>query len=226
MELINNRLVAGITEVIPGKDQSPGYFSSLRIVDLEGMTIMHHDVPEWQLQALKASDDGNFLAASFYKSDTDENQTFQFQTTIFEETGNVVYRIPASFQQAIFNENSDRILLIDKNTCYLYDILNKTRIGIYKTHERGTLFLAATFLPPSNMVVLEEGKPGMGKPGTETPWAYDNIYIRIVDENGKELNDILIENITIFKPAFRFNKEDQTLFIGHSTGWQLYRIEF
>ena len=104
--------------------------------------------------------------------------------------------------------------------------MKKFRLGSYTTKNKDNLFIAAAFLPPSDMVALEEGRPGSRPPKSDIPWIYDNIYIKTLDGKGAELDELPLNDITLYKPALKYNKDSQTLFIGHSNGWQLYRINF
>jgi hypothetical protein len=160
-----------------------------------------------------------------YKWEDDAKSNVQFNTLILNDNGEIIYQLPFGFQQAVFDETDASLLLIDKNKCYLYDIFKKKQIGVYSTMRDGNLFLASTFLSPSHLVAIQEGTPGQGIPGSKTPWKYDNIYIRTIDKSGEELPPMLVENVTLYKPSLYYNKENQSLFIGHSTGWKLYKVE-
>jgi hypothetical protein len=186
---------------------------------------MQYQKNDWQLQALATSDDGNHIAMSLYNWKDEANPKLEIETIILNDKGDIIYQIPVGFQQAIFNEANDFLLLINKNKSYLYNIKMKKQIGVYSTIKDENLFLNATFLPPSHTVALQEGTPGQGIPGSKIPWKYDNIYIRTIDKDGEELPPFLVENVTLYKPSLNYNKENQTLFIGHSTGWKLYKVE-
>jgi WD40 repeat protein len=211
--------------VIPVKDGNPVYKSSVRIFDSQGKPIMQFEKPGWQIQAMGISPDGKNIGVSFYQWTDSPKSEVQFNTLILEESGKIIFQIPVGFQNLIFNDDKSRLILIDKNSCHLFDLLKNQQIGSYSTQENNSLFLAAVFLSPSEAIILQEGKPGPGIPGSRTPWKYETIYIRTLSEEGEELNPLLIENITLFNPSLHYNKDNQTLFIGHSTGWKLYKVE-
>jgi hypothetical protein len=224
-EVINNRLISAICEVIPVQDGNPVYKSSMRIFDLQGKPIMQFEKPGWQIQAMGVSPDGKNIGVSFYQWIDSPKSELQFNTLILEESGKIIFQIPVGFQNLVFNDDKSLLILMDKNSFHLFDLLKKQQIGSYSTLESNSLLLAAVFLSPSETIVLQEGKPLPGIPGSGTPWKYESIHIRTLSEEGEELNPLVIENITLFNPSLHYNKEKETLFIGHSTGWKLYKVE-
>lgn len=225
VELADNLLFSALTEITPNRDGPAKYNSYIRMINLEGETEMAYDLADWQVRSAKASKSGQYFVVSFYQKNT-QDQTFEFQTLIIDRDGTVINRIPVRFRQAYFSENDNRLLLMDKDTCYLLDITSEIPVSTFGVKEIGNLFLSAAFLGSSEMLAVQEGKLISGTPGTPTPWAYTNLHIRTFDQKGIEFNDRQLEDIKIYKPAFWYNDESQTLFIGHSTGWQIYHVNF
>jgi len=224
-ELVDNSLFTAATEISPRANDAPGYNSYIRIVDLEGETEMSYDLTGWQVRAAKASESGHFFAVSFYRRNT-ADQTFDFQTLILNRDGVVLNRLPFRFRQAFFSDNTKRILLLDKDSGYLLDISSEEPVSKFKVKDVENLFMSATFLGSSGMLAVEEGKLIAALPGSPTPWAYTNVHIRTFDQKGIELDDRLLEKVKIYTSAIWYNDQSETLFIGHSNGWQLYRVNY
>ena len=224
VDLNNSLLSVAVTEILSSLDGSTKYKSSLRVFNLDGKVRMRFDLDEWRIRSLTGSVDGFMVAASFYRKKSG-NPSYQFRTIVFNLEGNILLDQPVNCRRAFFNQKNDRLFLMNKDIGYLMDIISKSKIAEVKVKKQGNLYLSAVFMPPSGFLALQEGNAKPDQSGGRTSWIYDNIRIISLDNSGKEIDDLPVENITINKPAFWYNEESEKLFVGHRKGWKIYKVK-
>lgn len=223
--LQDQTLYVGITEILPQMENHSQYKSYIRVINLNGDVLLHHKMPGWQIRKIQNAKDGKYIAVSGYRKDI-QNQSFKFLSRIIDRGGDIIYELPFRFRNAVFNDLNSQVLLMDKSSAKLIDLPTRRVTAELGARDTGNLFLTGIFLDESGKIVIEEGKISKTPSEGKTPWNYTDLKIRIFSKDGEEGNDLLLEGKTLYKPALWFNHESNSLFVGHSQGWQIYDVNF
>ncbi len=216
-DLNNGLLSVGITEIFPSLDGNPKYKSSIRVYELNGRLRMRFDLPEWQIRSLNGSSNGQLTAASFFRKDV-EGSSHQFRTLVLDMEANIIVDQSVKARKTIFNHDNSMSYLLDKNVGYLLDIASNRLITETNVKDTENIYLSAVFTPPTNFIIIQEGKAKQEIADDQTSWIYDNIRILSLDNLGREKYDLPVDNITIDKPALWYDSKSKRAFCGTSPG--------
>ena len=216
-------LAAGITEVNPGLASHPDYRTSIQVFTLDDKVIWYKSFPGWRIRSVNSSADGQFVAASFYRKETDQEK-YLFRSMVFNAVGKVICDQPLRARQTLFNKKNNRVFFRDKSAGYLIDLTTGKQIAQIQSTDQDRLFLTAVFMSPSEYLAVQEGIAIRRPAENLSGWVYTQISIRAVDESGNEAALLPIDDIEVIKPVLTYDESLYDLFVGHRSGWRIYHL--
>jgi len=225
IDLNNGLLHVGTTEIFPSINDRSKHKSTIYIFNLDGKVYQHFDLDEWRIRSLNGSQDGQIVAVSLFRMEK-EGTSYQFRTVVLDIEGNVLLDHPVNCRKAVFNHNNSKIFLMDKNVGYLIDLQTQAQIAKTTVKDDGNIYLSAVFMPPSDLLAIQDGRAKQGQHEGRTSWIFSNIRIKSLNDLGQEISDLPIEDISVERPALWYDQETGRLVIGHRQGWKIFKVNF
>jgi hypothetical protein len=215
------QIIVAFRQVLPIDDTRQGYHSYLALVDYSGNEFFNRDFPGWQINGVSAADDGAYFILPLHKYDRDDN-SFSFRTVLLDGDGIIVADLPLQHNRAVFSADGTRVLFYKNEQAWLYDIAKNVIINEFRPGSDQNIFMHALFIDEKNLLVVQDGAVYR----EANNWAYHKIALQVFDTAGKQLQSLDLENLSVYKPALNYDTDANRLVLGHSRGWQKYRINY
>jgi hypothetical protein len=212
-------LLIGFKHAFAGDNETGAYTSYVTMIDMAGNELYTQEFAGWQLNGLTISNDGAHVLLPMHTYLV-ENDQFVFRTVLLDANGNIVAEFPLQHNHAFFNSATNKAVFYKNETAWLLDVANNQIIKRIDVPNQKVIFMNGLFLEEKESLVLQTAEVT----GTKQGWAYTNIAVTVLDHKGNPVQELALDNITQFRPVLRYDKNNQQLFIGHSSGYQYYSI--
>ena len=212
-------LAAGFRQIMAGDETQDRAISIFVVADLKGKEILRREYPEWQIDAVNASTQGQYFCLALHKFDPGNND-FSFRTLLLNSEGELLADLPYQHHTAEFSPDDNFLVFYENNIAYLYNIRQTKIVQIYPSAENH-IFMKTVFLSENNDFVLQSGVVFKDYAG----WAYKDVKISTCNIMGNELDHIELTDHKICQPALWYDASLGQLFIGFSDGWHIYKTK-
>jgi hypothetical protein len=214
-----DQLVVGVKQVYPVSDLEQGYNSYLTLIDTDGNELFSLRFPDWQINGVSASHNGDYFLIPLHKYIT-EKKRFIFRTLLINNHGRIIDDIPLQHNKAVFNNNSSLVTFFKNEQAWLYDIAQNKIISDFKIADSDRIYLTGLFIDDKGILVLQQGEVFK----ENLNWAFREIKLDLISYEGQLIAEHDIRDITQFTSVLRYDKLNDQLFIGHRTGYQYFTI--
>jgi len=214
-----DQLIIGVKQVYSVSDTEQGYNSYLTLIDLDGNELFSISFPEWQINGVSASTNGEYFLIPLHKFVVKDEQ-FIFRTLLINNQGGVIDDIPLQHNKAVFNINCSFVAFFKNEQAWLYDITKNKIIHDYPIVGSDKIYLSGLFIDEKNLLVLQEGEVYK----EDLNWAFREMKLNLINYDGQLIEKHDLKDITQFTPVLKYDAIKGQLFVGHRSGYQYYMI--
>ena len=160
----------------------------------DGRELWRHELAGPSLHALAVSPNGEMLAIASYDGFVTTGSGTM--TRIFSRKGTEFFQSDRLFQYAVWDDDSNAAVLVSRHEARRYDLQNGVLQFDFKLQDRGSIIVAAEFLPAFARIMLLTARPVLAGDGFQMQEG----RLIILDREGEILDQRELLDGTLIEP--------------------------
>ena len=207
------QIAAGFRHILPGNAVNSIFILS----DLKGNEQLRSEFPDWQIDALNASEEAGLFCLALHKVDVTTDE-FSFRTVVLDPDGRIIADLPYQHNSAFFSADGYYLLFYQNEIAWLYNLKEAKIVQKFSPGEN-RIFMHMIYLPEHDFV-LQSGSVYRDFYG----WVFRDIRLATFNVSGTQLDLLDIPDHAVYNPLLWLDQPSGQLGIGFNDGWQLYQI--
>lgn len=198
---------------------NPSAEPHLFLFSIKGEKFWENPLPDFNTSATVISDKGQYIAVSSYTIDMGGNITKN--AIIFDNTGKEIGHVNILFKQARFSPDSKSLILADNNVATVFDLTADSISWSHRISKKEGMIAAVDISNKGEIAALLVAKNEYKEGG----FIFTNPQIKILDSNGKLLQELKMDDQEFEKPSLNLSDDAKNIFIGFKNAYQIYQAQ-